>query len=537
MSTIGNPAGDRFDVVVVGGGGSGAVVAARLGEDGREVLLLEAGTAPGSATEYPPELRNAASLSGAQAGHPDIWLYPAMLAEGRPHMVVRGRILGGSTAVNGAYFVRPRRSDMDTWAAMGIKGWGFDECLPLMRFLEADANFGESTLHGGSGPMLVRRPALDRQLPHPVSAAFAASAEAIGIPYQADQNSEQQQGHGPLPQNVRPRGAGYERWNTARAYLLGERTIARGGCLQVWGGSRVTRVLFEGHRAVGVEVERFGARSMVQASRVVLAAGAIGTAQILLRSGVGPREEIQRHDIALVAEAPGLGTAFSDHPQFVLPWHPRPGALEDAGTLVDWVLNTSLALDPCHSGATAEVELLPMLRPLRAALGMPHDVDGLTAYPVLLVGVQNPQSRGQLRLASDDPGGAPELDYHYLSTPLDRARARAAVRFAIDLIERPEFMAVSTGHDGPCSTVLADDDALDAWLLAHLGTAQHLCGTAPMGADSDPGAVTDERGAVRGTMALHIADLSLLPRVPSRGPAATAVLIGERIASFLRAND
>jgi predicted dehydrogenase (TIGR03970 family) len=532
-----------FDVIVVGAGGSGAPLAARLAEDpGCRVLLLEAGPAPASAAGLPPELLDAGTIRGADPAHPDNWAFPAHLTAERQYSIARGRILGGSTTVNGAYFVRARRADFDGWLAAGNPEWSYEKSLPFFRALEADEQFGDQSLHGSSGPMPVTRPALTRpnltlsSPPHPVTAAFATAAAELGFAEETDKNGEQPAGHGPLPMNVRD-GV---RWNTALAYLL---PLGSRPNLVVRGDTTVRRVLFEGTRAVGVEVASdSGDVFTVLGGEIVLAAGSIQSPQLLMLSGIGPKAELERHGIPLVADSPGVGIGFSDHPQVQLTWRPRPeisraaASAGWAGPAMEWALNDSGSVsenEPDGDGSTA-IEILPLLKPMAYLLTgavRTGDSPDLT----VLVAVQNEVSRGHIRLSSADPTSPPEIDYDYLSSSADVSHLRSAVRLAARVIGSTAFAAVSDGLTGLDEQTLADDERLDAWVRANLGTAIHLCGSARMGPDGDPGAVVDQYGRVRGVTALRVADTSILPTVPRRGPAATAVLIGERIAAFMRA--
>lgn len=530
-----------FDVIVVGGGGTGVPFAARISEDAsRRVLLLEAGPAPRTASEGPQDLRDAGTIRGADPAHPLNWDYPAHLTPTRPYGIARGRVLGGSTAINGGYFVRARRSDFDAWAAAGLPEWSYEQCLPFLRALEADADFGDTSLHGGSGPMPVMRPVAPAPMVtvtaegdppaggHPVTRAFERAARAAGYPLEADKNGEQPAGWGPLPMNVRD-GV---RWSTALGYLLPP-ALPRGSRpnLVVRGDSQVRRVLVEDGRAVGVEVQTATATgcvvSEVRAAEVVLAAGAIATAQVLLLSGIGPRAELERHGIPVIADVPGVGAAFSDHPQLAVRWRPTAAAAASvAPTTMESVLNLVLP-------DGGELELLPLLRPLDVLLGHPDGADA-PGELVVFVALQNPRSRGSIRLSSGDPDEPPALDFGYLADDRDLARLRIGVRAAVALLESHAFADVSEGVLDPDPATLASDAALDVWIRATIGTALHSCGSAPMGADGDPAAVADAHGRVRGVPGLRLADLSLLPVVPTRGPAATAVLLGERLAAFLR---
>jgi choline dehydrogenase len=265
----------------------------------------------------------------------------------------------------------------------------------------------------------------------------------------------------------------------------------------------------------------------VRAAEVVLSAGAVGSAHLLFLSGIGPAADLRAHGLDVVADLPGVGTGLSDHPLVYLPWVPVPGL--SAG---DWRLPLHGSLDATSSDSPVpgDLEILPWLRPWgRVVPGGGGDEGTLS----LAAGLFREESRGRLTLASADPAAAPRVAHGYLATGADRRRLREAVRLAAALLRTRAMDPLVAARPGPGDDVLADDAALDAWVRGSLATAQHLAGSARMGPDGDPGAVVDQRLRVRGVEGLRVADTSVLPEVPSRGPAATAVMVGERAAEFL----
>ncbi|MGY1806609.1 mycofactocin system GMC family oxidoreductase MftG [Blastococcus sp. SYSU D00669] len=481
-----------WDVVVVGAGSAGCPFAARLADAGRRVLLLEAGPADA------PDVRDASTLRAAAPGHPANRQVTAVLTPERTVRVPRGRVVGGSSAVNGGYFVRAPRADLDGWAAAGNELWSADAVLPAFRRLEADADFGDRPGHGADGPVPVRRPA-----PAPLADAFAAAADELGFPAEPDKNADGGPGYGPIPVNV----ADGVRVSAALAYLAPRRDLPG---LTVRAGVAVRGVVVERGRAVGVRTDD----GVVRAAEVVLSAGAVATPHLLLLSGIGPADDLRRAGLPVVADLPGVGTGSSDHPDVYLPWTPsRPVP----------------AAAPLHGALnTGDVELQPWLASFAAA-----GLDPSAGELVVRVALQRPESRGRLRLDPRDPAADPVVEQRYLAAEADRRRLRDGVRLAAELLRTAALATLVAARGGPDDAALADDAALDRWIGASLGSAVHLCGTARMGPEGDPGAVVDQRLRVRGVEGLRVVDTSVLPWVPARGPAATAVAVGERAAELV----
>ncbi|MGI5224597.1 mycofactocin dehydrogenase MftG [Actinoallomurus sp. CA-142502] len=503
----------RPDVLIVGAGGSGAALAARLSADpGRTVLVLEAGPVPRFPPGFPPELRDARLVPGAWPDAPTVRAYPVRLTPDLPYTAVRGRVLGGSTTVNGGYFIRARREDFDRWSARaGDALWAYERALPFLRALETDLDFGATPVHGGHGPVPVGRTGLGR----PAAEAFRAAARELGHPDEPDKNAQGVPGVGPVPTNT----AGGERINTGTAYLLG--ALGRPN-LTVLGDCFVRSVAVERGRATGVVADRNGRRTVLEAGEIVLCAGSFASPHLLHLSGIGPAKVLACAGVPVVEDLPAVGAALSDHPQVVLEWTPRRPVAESAGS---W-LGGALHLSSSGGDHPGDLEILQSLVPMAGLVG------GRTAVPgqplALLASVQTPRTSGRLRTVSADPRVPPRIDYGYLETADDRRRLREAVRAAAALLSTSAFGEVSAGVVEPAS--LDDDGLLDRWIRSRLGTSQHTCGTVPMGRSGDPSAAVDGHGRVYGVSGLRVADTSILPAAPLRGPAATAVLIGELIA-------
>ncbi|TDC68044.1 mycofactocin system GMC family oxidoreductase MftG [Actinomadura sp. GC306] len=506
----------RADVLVVGAGGSGAALAARLSEDpARAVAVVEAGPVPPTAAEFPADLLDARLVPGARPGSAAVRMLPALLAPGMPYMAARGSFLGGSTTVNGGYFVRARRADFDRWsAATGEGRWSFERVLPLLRALEADLDFGDARAHGDRGPVPVRRTALD----HPAAAAFEAAARELGHPDEPDKNAQDAPGFGPVPSNTRDG----RRVNTGLAYLLG---AAHRPNLTVLGGCTVRSLVIERGRATGVVAERDGRRAVLAAGEIVLCAGALASPHLLHLSGIGPAAELERAGIRVVHDLPSVGAALSDHPQVTVEWAPRRRLPGPSGT---W-LGGALHLPSSGGHGAGDLEILQSLVPMAALVAGTVTAPG--APLPFLVSAQAPRRTGGLRTVSADPGVPPRVEYGYLETADDRRRMREGVRAVAAVLATAAFAEVAQDLAEPDPRTLADDHALDRWIRARLGTSQHTCGTVPMGS------AVDARGGVYGLEGLRVADTSILPTAPLRGPAATAVLIGEVVAGAMTGRD
>jgi choline dehydrogenase-like flavoprotein len=466
-------------------------------------------------------------VPGAQPEHPATQTYAVNLTPQRPWLVPRGRILGGSTTVNGGYFVRARREDFDRWAAAGNPAWAYEAVLPFLRDLENDLDFGPSDLHGHHGPIRVRRSRLE----HSAAIAFRDAALSLGFPSESDKNDQGAPGFGPVPSN----SVDGVRRNTGLSHLPPE--VLDRPNLTALGGCRAQRVAIERGRATGVIVERDGAVLLIGAGAVVLSAGAFGTAHLLQLSGIGPRADLERCGIPVVRDAPAVGAGFSDHPQLVLDWTPREIWAEPSDHWLGGCLHlTSNPSAPGFPGGPGDLEILQALVPMAGLVRGRVSVPG--APLSFLVSAHTPRPVGRLRIRSADPAVPPHIDYGYLSTPDDFRRLREAVRVTAALLGSAPLAAVAHSLLDPAPEVLEDDRALDRWIRDHLGTAQHTCGTVPMGSADDPArAVVDQFGRVHGVRELRVADTSILPDAPQRGPAATAVLIGERIAEAMRNQD
>lgn len=470
-------------MLIIGAGSAGSVVAERLSADPeRSVMVLEAGPALAD-----PALL-ARTANGLQlpigAGSPLVQRYQTRLTD-RPERrlpIVRGATVGGSGAVNGGYFCRALPRDFD---AAALPGWAWSDVLEHFRAIETDLDF-DGPAHGESGPIPVRR---TREMTG-TSERFIAAAERAGFAWISDLNDvggEPVAGVGAVPLNI----VDGVRVGSGAGYLLPALTRPN---LTLLSGTRAVRLRFNGAAAVGVDAIGPQGAMTITASKIVLSSGAIQSAHLLMLSGIGDPVMLRSVGVPVVAALP-VGMSCSDHPEWALPtnWTVAVGR-----PVLEVVLNTADG-----------IEIRPYTGGFVAMTG-----DGTTGHPDwphIGVALMRPRARGRITLVSADPDVAPRIEHHYDSEPDDVAALRRGSELARELASAATYVGTPM------------------W-----STSQHLCGSAPMGHDSDPGAVVDHRCQVRGVENLWVIDGSILPAITGRGPHATIVMLGHRAAEFVR---
>ena len=507
----------EYDVIIVGGGSAGCVLAARLAEDpGRSVLLLEAGVDYPDLASLPEEIKFGYNNGASEADSPFNWAYSAVgsARQSRPMDIARGKVIGGSGAVNGQVFLRGLPEDYDAW---GGEEWSYRNVLPFFRRMETDLDLGGDDFHGGDGPVPVRRVPRAQWLP--VYAAFYQAARDAGFPDDPDMNHPDTTGAGAVPMN----NPGNIRMSAALAYLNPARHRLN---LTIRGGVSVRRVLFEGDRAVGVEAESGGQVFAVAGREIVLCAGALASPQLLLLSGVGPADALRQLGIAVVADLPGVGRNLRDHPMALVELEPREGvALAEYVPRIQTGLRYSIDRRNDMQITLTSYAGLGGGDPIAGAA---RRRNGRTLHFTVILELA--ESSGELSLVSADPADKPRINYRYLESAADVRRMRHGIRLCAYLLQHPQFSPLVGGLLAPGESDLQSDDALDAWLHENIATTFHTCGSCKMGGDDDPGAVVNWRGQVRGLRGLRVIDLSIAPEVVRANTNATAMMIAERAA-------
>jgi choline dehydrogenase len=526
-----------YDYVIVGAGSAGCVLAARLSENpATRVLLLEAGPPDDADEIHIPAAINLLFQSTYD------WNYqttPQDRAAGRSIYWPRGRTLGGSSSINAMIYIRGNRYDYDTWRDdYGCEGWGYTELLPY--FLRAESNSrGASAFHGADGPLSVQDPKHKSAL----TSAFVDSAQQSGLEANDDFNGRKQDGVGFY--QVTQRGG--RRWSAADAYL---HPAAGRPNLTVLTDTLVTGIALAGLRAVGVHYLQRGVAETARAeSEVILACGAVGSPQLLMLSGIGPADHLRSHDIAVMADLPGVGANLSDHPMVAAMWHtPKSrGLWEQAGArnLARWQLMHSgpLTTNVAEAGGFSRSEEgLPAPDIQWYALPTPYQDGGLTDPSIralsLLVTLVAVGSRGRIRLRSADPRHKPLIDPAYLSHGPDIDPLVAGVQMAREFAAARPMAKICKSELAPGDGVRTDTDIRD-FVRHNLTTIYHPVGTCAMGGDSKLAAsrlasVVDPELRVRGIDGLRVVDASVMPTVPRGNTNAPTIAIAEKAADLIQ---
>ena len=525
----------EFDYIVVGAGSAGAALAARLGEDsGSTICVIEAGGEDNHAFIHIPSF--VAAAIGRKATNWNFATVPQAGMAGRSIPVPRGRVFGGSGAINGMVYFRGHPTDYDEWSDAGCRGWSYAEVLPYFTRTERNEDYPESVFHGGSGPVNVKLV----ENPNALNYAFMDALGSLQFPYCPDFNGPDPEGYGRRQGLIRDG----RRETTAKNML--RPAMARGN-IHVQTHARVAKVIVEDGRATGILLT--DGRQVRARREVVLSAGTVQTPQILLLSGIGPAAHLREHGIEVVHDLPGVGENYHDHvaspmhmetgdpTSYGLSWKALPRdifhlfqyALTRKGPLAGNVFESVafLRTDPSLEKADVQFVFQPARRLTNPKIPFPIG-HGYAISPVALY----PKSRGTLRLASPDPEAAPLIDPHLLEHPDDilpliRALKIARRAFAADAFARYEGVEVAPGPE------VTSDEALGKYIRETGYTVHHPVGTCRMGDPQDAATVVDPELRVKNIAGLRVADASVMPSVIGGNTNAPCVMIGERAADFI----
>ncbi|RMD47768.1 MAG: choline dehydrogenase [Alphaproteobacteria bacterium] len=529
------------DYVIVGAGSAGCALAYRLSEDGtRSVLVIEAG-----GSDAGPLIQMPGALSYPMNMPLYDWGYrtePEPGLGGRRLVAPRGKVIGGSSSINGMVYVRGHARDFDHWAEAGAEGWAFADVLPYFRRMECwhgAADGADPSWRGLDGPLHVTRGPRD----NPLHKAFVTAGRQAGYGVTPDYNGWRQEGFGPMEMTVWQG----RRWSAANAYL--KPALRRPNCDLLRG--LATRVVIEEGRAVGVELRRGGPRGrpmLVRARReVILAASAFNSPKLLMLSGIGPAAHLAAHGIEVIADRPGVGANLQDHLEVYVQFAARQpvtlfrywNLLGKAWVGLRWLLTRS------GPGASNNFESAAFIR---SAPGVEYPDIQFHFLPIAVrydgraaaeghgfqahVGPMRSPSRGRVRLTSADPAAAPSILFNYMSEPQDWIDFRRCIRLTREIFAQPA-MAAHVRHEIQPGPAVQSDDEIDDFIRHHAESAFHPCGTCRMGRRDDPLAVVDPDCRVIGVERLRVVDSSIFPRITNGNLNAPSIMVGEKAADHI----
>lgn len=522
------------DYVIVGAGSAGCAIAYRLAEAGRRVVVIEHG-----GSDAGPFIQ----MPGALSYPMNMGIYDwGFATEPEPHLggrvlaTPRGKVIGGSSSINGMVYVRGHARDYDTWAEMGADGWAYADVLPYFKRMEASHGGSGPEFRGTGGPLHITRGPRS----NPLFDAFIQAGAEAGYPVTADHNGQQQEGFGPMEATI----WNGRRWSAANAYL--KPALAGGNVQLVRGFAR--RVVVENQRAVGVEVDtRVGCQVIRAGREVILAASSINSPKLLMLSGIGPADHLRQHGIAVVADRPGVGANLQDHLEIYMQFAAsQPITLYKYWNLWGkaWV-GAQWLFSGKGLGASNQFEACAFIRS-KAGVEYPDiqyhflplavrydgravaDRHGFQAH----VGPMRSKSRGAVTLRSGDPTDAPVIRFNYMSHPEDWEDFRTCIRLTREIFDQAAFKPFVNGEILPGPAAQTDAE-LDDFLRRHVESAYHPCGTARMGRASDPMAVVDPECRVIGVDGLRVADSSIFPQITNGNLNGPSIMTGEKAADHI----
>ncbi len=525
------------DYVIIGAGSAGCAIVYRLAEAGKQVLVIEHG-----GSDAGPFIQMPAALSYPMNMKMYDW---GLKSEPEPHLggrqlaTPRGKVIGGSSSINGMIYVRGHAKDFDHWAESGAQGWAYADVLPYFKRMEnwhSGGHGGDKAWRGDKGPLHITR----GPRKNPLTKAFVKAGEQAGYPVTGDYNGQQQEGFGPFDSTIW-KG---RRWSAANAYL--RPALKRPNCDLIRAFAR--KVVIENGRAVGVEVERGGKIEVIGANvEVIIAASSLNSPKLLMLSGIGPAAHLAEHGIDVVADRAGVGQNLQDHLELYI----QQAATKPVSLFKHWNLwgkakiGAQWLFTKTGLGASNQFESAAFVR---SKAGMEYPDIQYHFLPIAVrydgqvaaeghgyqahVGPMRSVSRGQVTLKSSNPKDDPRIQFNYMSAPSDWEDFRTCIRLTREIFGQEAF-APYRGHEIQPGTDVQSDEALDAFIKEHVESAYHPCGTCKMGRADDPMAVVDHETRVIGVEGLRVADSSIFPRITNGNLNGPSIMVGEKAADHI----
>jgi choline dehydrogenase len=525
------------DYVIVGAGSAGCALAYRLSESGASVLVVEyGGSDAGPLIQMPGALSFPMNMKRYDWGY---WSEPEPHLGGRRLACPRGKVIGGSSSINGMVYVRGHAKDFDAWEAMGASGWSYADVLPYYKRMETwdpAGHGGDASWRGRDGPLHVTRGKRD----NPLVQAFVQAGRQAGYQLTDDYNGQQQEGFGPMEHTIH-KGA---RWSAAKAYL--RPALQRKNCNLIRGLAQ--KIVFSGRRAVGVELLAGGGLKTVRAKReVILASSSINSPKLLMLSGIGPAAHLAAHGIEIVADRPGVGQNLQDHLEvYIQMAASQPVSLFKYWNVFGkaWV-GLQWALTRGGPGASNQFESAGFIR---SAVGVEYPDLQFHFLPIAVrydgkaaseghgfqahIGPMRSPSRGAVTLRSAKPEDSPKITFNYMSTEKDWIDFRRGIRLTREIFAQEAFRPF-VKHEIQPGFELQTDAQIDDFIRAHAESAYHPCGTCKMGAVDDPLAVVDPQTNVIGVKGLRVVDSSIFPQITNGNLNGPSIMVGEKASDLI----
>ena len=531
----------QADYVIIGAGSAGCAMAYRLAQAGKQVIVIEYG-----GTDAGPLIQMPAALSYPMNMKMYDW---GMSTEPEPHLngrvlaTPRGKVIGGSSSINGMIYVRGHAYDYDYWADSGAHGWSYADVLPYFKRMEnwdSGGHGGDPAWRGTDGPLHVTR----GPRTNPLTRAFVKAGQQAGYPVTGDYNGHQQEGFGPFDATIHQG----RRWSSAQAYL--RPALQHDNCNLIRAFAR--KIVIKDGRATGVEVERDGKVEVIGANaEVIVAASSLNSPKLLMLSGIGPKVHLGAHGIDVVADRAGVGQNLQDHLELYI----QQAAIKPVSLFKYWTLwgkakiGLQWLLTKTGIGASNQFESAGFIRS-KAGVDYPdiqfHFLPIAVRYDGQVaaeghgfqahVGPMRSVSRGQVTLRSADPSAPPRIQFNYMSDPSDWADFRNCIRLTREIFSQDAF-APYAGHEIQPGADAQSDAELDDFIRAHVESAYHPCGTCKMGAADDPMAVVDPQARVIGVDGLRVADSAIFPRITNGNLNAPSIMVGEKVADHILGRD
>lgn len=525
------------DYVIVGAGSAGCALAYRLSEAGASVLVVEyGGSDAGPLIQMPGALSFPMNMKRYDWGY---WSEPEPHLGGRRLACPRGKVIGGSSSINGMVYVRGHAKDFDAWEAMGASGWSYADVLPYYKRMETwdpAGHGGDASWRGRDGPLHVTRGKRD----NPLVQAFVQAGRQAGYQLTEDYNGQQQEGFGPMEHTIH-KGA---RWSAAKAYL--RPALQRKNCNLIRGLAR--KIVFSGRRAVGVELLAGAGLKTVRAKKeVILASSSINSPKLLMLSGIGPAAHLAAHGIEIVADRPGVGQNLQDHLEvYIQMAASQPVSLFKYWNVFGkaWV-GLQWALTRSGPGASNQFESAGFIR---SAAGVEYPDLQFHFLPIAVrydgkaaseghgfqahIGPMRSPSRGAVTLRSAKPEDSPKITFNYMSTEKDWIDFRAGIRLTREIFAQEAFRPF-VKHEIQPGFELQTDAQIDGFIRAHAESAYHPCGTCKMGAVDDPLAVVDPQTNVIGVKGLRVVDSSIFPQITNGNLNGPSIMVGEKASDLI----